>query len=1263
MTVTGSWTAGWQVYTSDLDGNGLTDLFGYHPDTGVYDRCLASPAGGFTCTQGRWAVGWMLTARNGDAIDPEAVPLPVAAGTEVDAPLRLRSASAPALLLYDPASGVQVDVTVGLARGGAFGYDVVQGEPGWTIVPARLDTDGLSDALLYDAQTGAYQLAYGTGTGFRRVAGPFTWAPGWRIMARDFSSDGLDDFLLYNPRNGVWVLAVTIAGGDFRYAFDYPANVWPLDAVLLPAHVNDDGVIDLVLYEPVSGRYSRQRTRTTAAAFGFDPVDEGTWPPNCRVAPIQVGDGPLTDFVVYDPSASLITWLVAGGRGFNTRSEPALQDATLLTGDFNGDRRTDVLLYARSGAWLQWLMPARAGEPIVSQEGTWLPAWSVVVGDLNADGLADLFGYHEATGAYDRCLATPTGTFACSAGNWNAGWRILARHGDALDPAVLRVEPAAPAAGAGAPLQLASTNAPGLILYDAIGGLQVDATVDESGAGGFRYRVESPGPGWAIIPARLNRDGLTDALLYNPDTGAFQLAFATSGGYRRVDGGAWASGWRIQVVDFNRDGLDDFLLHEPFFGVWVQVLVTETGDLAYFTEYPDVKWPDGWRALLSDFDGDSLPDVVLYDTYTGSYRRHRAKAPGGVGFTMIDEGMWAPHLELVPAFLDGDARGDLLAYDDYSGYYTQLVAPPGTGPYGSYRGGWWGRIHVLAAEFNGDGRTDFFAYAPESGAWMIALTPAGGLGEFVVQSGRFDRRLEVSVTDFNRDSLTDVFAYDPRTGAHTRCLTTPSQALSCTVGTWATGWSVISTLGDSNLDHLGDALLLRSLVPVSFEQPLYFSAPMIPSVADLNGDGALEMLGAVNDGTGRLQEVDLEAAGLGEYERTMALGINRDTRIADLTGDGLPDLVTNLYTSVDDTRSRIRLYVNRGDGTFAIEPTVEALDARGFGETIVTADFDNDGDLDIFIPHYSHNSALEQSYLLRNDGAAGFVDVADAAGVALRNQPELLKVEGTQAVDFDGDGWLDLFAASHFFFNNGDLTFTDRREALGLPAMFEEGVKFVDWNNDGTLDLVLHEPVLGPMLYEFDGSRFTYRNVMPPYLYGIAYAMNAYDLNNDGFEDIITAGGDYYDTKVLLNARSRFVRNVPSTIDRWGNDALAFGDFDRDGRIDIAKRDGVLCYTLNTTTSTNTWLEFEVVDADGRRNQQGRVVYVVPEEDPSFIMTRVVDGGSGMLSQNQYAMLVGTPFTGPHTVTVRFAGGDRTFVVRPRERKRLYADGSSEDLP
>lgn len=475
---------------------------------------------------------------------------------------------------------------------------------------------------------------------------------------------------------------------------------------------------------------------------------------------------------------------------------------------------------------------------------------------------------------------------------------------------------------------------------------------------------------------------------------------------------------------------------------------------------------------------------------------------------------------------------------------------------------------------------------------------------------------------------------------------------------------------------------------------------LMPAVYDYrNADGYVEPFGLQNDGRGNLTRVSMATLGLSSL---FTVGrVNRDCRLADFNGDGFSDIICNTYSPAEaytanlptsgesiigpnctdaadsySASSVAMLFFNNQNSIFTEDQAFTGKAIRGYGETIVVADFNNDGFLDIFLPYYSHCSANEHSYLLMNDGNGNFTDIADTARVALRNIPLSFRVEGAQALDFNNDGWIDFYVGGHFFINNrctGESchpTFTDQRAALGLPLLFDEGVKFLDWNNDGLIDIVIHHPFTGPMLYQFNGRMFASSDAIPSLpsgTYRNSYGMNIYDLNNDGKEDIFLSGGDSTNerkTVIFLNNGTRFERANETLMDGWGNDIIAFGDTNRDGRIDVTKRllgTGMAHFRNDTAMPADSFLSIDVVGPNGEKNQQGRVVRVTPQSHRDIIFTRIVDSGSGYMAQNQYDLLVGTPYPVSHAVQVYFSTGIVEFTMNPGERKRVYPNGTVID--
>ena len=223
-----------------------------------------------------------------------------------------------------------------------------------------------------------------------------------------------------------------------------------------------------------------------------------------------------------------------------------------------------------------------------------------------------------------------------------------------------------------------------------------------------------------------------------------------------------------------------------------------------------------------------------------------------------------------------------------------------------------------------------------------------------------------------------------------------------------------------------------------------------------------------NKGDGSFEEI-AEKVGLADKDKYYGLGVT----FADYDNDGWPDL----YVANDSSPNY--LYKNNRDGTFSDVGFETGTSYSGAGDEqgsmgVSVADYDNDGNLDIFVTNFEN----EQNTLYRNLGTKGFLDVSAFAGVAQPAKPFV--GWGTSLTDFDNDGWLDLFVVNGHVYpqmefvksdkvlgfrqplllqrNTGNGKFEDISKASGLrdlPLFSGRGAAFGDLNNDGLIDVVI----------------------------------------------------------------------------------------------------------------------------------------------------------------------------------------------------------------
>jgi hypothetical protein len=398
-----------------------------------------------------------------------------------------------------------------------------------------------------------------------------------------------------------------------------------------------------------------------------------------------------------------------------------------------------------------------------------------------------------------------------------------------------------------------------------------------------------------------------------------------------------------------------------------------------------------------------------------------------------------------------------------------------------------------------------------------------------------------------------------------------------------------------------------------------------------------------------------------------------DVRFADFNGDGFDDIFSNTRSRAIIADSFALLHRNDGEGEFQTVAQVSNLAIGGVGGTLLTADFDNDGDVDVFAPYDQTRGDGARNHLLINDGAGHFTDTAVAAGVATNPPGSAYIPNGGQAADFNEDGFVDLLFGSRLLLNNGDGTFRDGSAAARMPVRGDEGLKLIDVDLDGDLDLI-HRTESATRLYRNTGGVFDDGEVVGDEARSsVGEGLTVCDVNGDGFEDVIVPSNRSNTRKgtpkFLINVDGNLLISRTQEGTAADPDGLlahvgriACGDQNNDSMADVLALWGDAYRLMRTGGTLTSRIRLRIEGGGGERNQQGRIVRVVPEGQPNRILTRVVESGSGLRSQNMYDLLIGAPWPGDYDVTVRFATGDVTAKLKAGDAKIIFEDGRVEDI-
>jgi len=407
----------------------------------------------------------------------------------------------------------------------------------------------------------------------------------------------------------------------------------------------------------------------------------------------------------------------------------------------------------------------------------------------------------------------------------------------------------------------------------------------------------------------------------------------------------------------------------------------------------------------------------------------------------------------------------------------------------------------------------------------------------------------------------------------------------------------------------------------------------------------------------RAAQLDIEMYGMG-------------VAVGDYNNDGFPDL---LITCVGQNR----LFKNTGKGTFVDVTRISGLDGRtALSTSALWFDFDRDGLLDLFVCNYvkwspehdvfcsldsKHKSYCtpeayrgETCWLFHNRGDGTFEDVSASSGIFDSSSKSL----GVAMLDHDQDGWPDLLVANDtqpnkLYRNLKNGKFKDIAIEAGVAFSAEGkaragmGVDVADFDNSGRMGAAItnfDNEMIGLFRPLADG---TYEDVALQAGVGLSsktmlgFGCGFSDLDLDGYIDLVAANGHIDDTvrnirgnvayaqppQVFLNTGKHSFRDASAEI---GEDfsapkvgrGLAFGDFDRDGDVDIlmTTNNGPAYLYRSDELDGNRSVRFRLIGTHSNRDAIGSTVKLFAGD---LFQSRLVKSGSSYLSQSELPVTFG----------------------------------------
>ena len=424
--------------------------------------------------------------------------------------------------------------------------------------------------------------------------------------------------------------------------------------------------------------------------------------------------------------------------------------------------------------------------------------------------------------------------------------------------------------------------------------------------------------------------------------------------------------------------------------------------------------------------------------------------------------------------------------------------------------------------------------------------------------------------------------------------------------------------------------------------------------------------------------------------------------IADYDNDGREDVY---ITALEGDR----LFHNEGNGKFKDVTKAAGIQNANFGTSAAWLDYDRDGKVDLFVANYvqwkpendlwcsldgsTKSYCTPESYkgtrsrLYHNLGGGRFEEVAERAGVGDPTSKSL----GIAVLDYNGDGWPDLFVANDtqpnkLYRNQQNGTFKEEGMTAGV-AYGEDGVArgamgadAADYDRSGRPHLLVgnfSNQMLG--LYHNEGNGL-FVDEAPSSTVGraslltLAFGVFFFDYDLDGYPDILAANGHIEDEIGRVQPKVSY-REAPLLFHNLGNhkfenataaagDAFnrpivargaAYADFDHDGDLDvlISTNNGPAYLFRNDGGNRNHWLSVRLQGTKSNHDGIGAVVRIESASGKQWTMVR---SGSSYCSQSDLAVTFGLGKDTAATVEVDWPSGAKQELGKVGGDQRMSVD-------